>query len=601
MFVDGRLACDALDRPVTDIWVEASKVSGLICAETRTSVDVNSNYRATEPVLCCFTHSVMPRPSASALMQTVAISVATILGSGILGLPVSLSRSGLPPFVLSFSLTLIAQFGVVYATTELLQRAQFHHENKIGATANDSYEMLPYETAEVIGPANSTDESSSEAVDENAPSSPSLHTFAELFLPHLLLRIAFEVAVMIHFISIMSSYALGAPQAFRQVIPRLQDIAEPTLVFWFAVVASLLVIFFADAMVVPLTALTFVKGSLLTVTVLFVLFIGFSIGEKSRADWSFTAGIEPFLMGTLALSGVINLMPKLWEICLASTGLPPRQAVDKQFVSTFRLAVNAAVFACFILNILWCIGVLLCVPQDVHHRSTQQRLTSLHAVPERTFNLSKRYIIRNESPSNSTVSLANANALGEISTVPLVEVLREREHGATSVILLLVNLFVFISISVSFMVMGVGMRHLLDDMARALVVAIRRRSNLPSGRIESGSSFRSYCLLSRYAICFFSFGSVVYISASNPTLLLKIMAGITSLCLNAEGGLLIIIMFVWSRYIASEMSAIDDLSLSYSIPDPLSSTTGNILAVFVFVFFAFAVIVDMLKYLPSVF
>lgn len=62
------------------------------------------------------------RPTWTSLGQTVAVSVATILGTGILGLPVSLNASGVRPFLLLFTANLFAQIGVVYATAELLQR-----------------------------------------------------------------------------------------------------------------------------------------------------------------------------------------------------------------------------------------------------------------------------------------------------------------------------------------------------------------------------------------------------------------------------------------------------------------------------------------------
>lgn len=314
----------------------------------------------------------MPRPSNGALLQTGAISAATILGSGILGLPVSLSRAGLPPFLLSFTVTFFAQVGVVYMTTELLQRVHAARGKRAAAARAAQQEMLHYATgalaprdADEISPrSDDVDRASGSGADggdglgsrssstfEDAP--PGLHAFSELYLPHWTLKVLFETAVLFHFVSIMSSYALGAPQAFREVAPFLKAIPESVLVLAFTTLGAFVIVVFSDAVVAPLTFLTFIKGSLLTVMVLIVLFVGFGIGLHPSADWSISAGVESFLMGTLALSGVINLMPKLWDICIKSLPGYQGDVVDEKFVSYFRKAVNLALFVCYVLNCLY--------------------------------------------------------------------------------------------------------------------------------------------------------------------------------------------------------------------------------------------------------
>jgi amino acid permease len=243
-------------------------------------------------------------------MQTAAVSVATILGSGILGLPVSLARAGLPPFIVSFTFTLLAQLGIVYAVTELLQRAQVNAHKE--ATAPDLYELLPYQTPSADESFESLSSVSAGLAQLNGlipeeeveDSSPSLHTFSELYLPHVSLRVFFEVAVILHFVSISSTYAIGAPQAFREVFPALQVISASQMTLAFTVIVAIAALFFTEAILVPLTVATFVKGALLTILVAVVLGIGIDIGEKPTTDWSLDAGLEPYLMGTLALSGV---------------------------------------------------------------------------------------------------------------------------------------------------------------------------------------------------------------------------------------------------------------------------------------------------------
>ena len=58
-----------------------------------------------------------------AFAQAFAITVATILGTGILALPAELFSSGLAPFVFIFVVCLCMQISVVYLMVELLQHA----------------------------------------------------------------------------------------------------------------------------------------------------------------------------------------------------------------------------------------------------------------------------------------------------------------------------------------------------------------------------------------------------------------------------------------------------------------------------------------------
>lgn len=602
----------------------------------------------------------MPTPSRGALAQTAAVSVATILGSGILGLPVSLARSGLPPFLLSFTVTCAAQLAVVYATAELLQRASAAKRASAAHARRAPYRPLPYQAAAGVDDvemptslwsvgdgeeggaaapgaarAGSGETSASSGTEwtmgsrltpsgsaasvasvegeelraaERGSDAPGLHTFAELFLPYVWLKVLFELAVLFHFVSIMSSYALGAPQAFREVFPFLKVIPETVMVLVFTVGGALVITFLADAIVVPLTVATFIKGSLLTLMVCFVLAIGVGVGVRPVTDWGFAASVEPFLMGTLALSGVINLMPKLWDICIKSTGMTSKTAVDRDFVVSFRAAVNGAVVLCYVLNVMWCIGVLMVVPQGT--TAADAASTNRHvsvALPYVARALTDGAVVAN---GTAAATLQGANDLGQISTVPLVEVLSGQEHGAAaSAVINMVNVFIFISISVSFMVMGIGMTQMTDEMADSLVEWLHARRKAAGGaavgRATAGARRAGRLLL---AALFFT--AISAISVANPKALLHIMAGFTSLALNLEGGVLIIIMFVVSRARggAGQSPPAHGGSLDYVAPDgfygipaPVPRAAGWALVVFVLCFFSFAVGVDFVMYLPKLF
>jgi amino acid permease len=537
----------------------------------------------------------MPRPSYAALLQTSAFCVATILGSGILGLPVSLYRSGIPPFILSFTCTLVAQLSVVYAGCEILQRAQVDIHDKV--TSAGAWESLQYGMGEIDRSTNLEAQGEGQSGLDSEPQGPSLHTFAELYLPSVSLKVLFETAVMLHFISIMSSYALGAPQAFEAVFPDLFHVSHLSMIIGFSVISSLIVVFFSDAIVLPLTIATFFKGGLLSGLVIWILVIGIRINVKPLTDWSPAADIEPFLMGSLALAGCINLMPKLWEICLRSTGLPNLQGMDREFVSWFRAAVNVAVLLCYVLNILWCIGVLLIVPQtSAMARSLPMPPPSRSALLVLLGTPSRAGADANSSGGiqafSNLTSLAHSNSLGEISTIPLVEVLKSRSHGGAQVIFNLVNLFVFVSITVSFLVVGIGMKHMLDDLASSAVEWIHFR---PSAASPTVRQVRRQKSVLRHASSLLSFGVVAGIAASNPRLLLKIMAGVTSLCVNAEGGLLIMVMLYVSR-----KKHRDEANLK-AIPAAMSPVVSFLVLFVGFSYYGFVILLDISKYLPTLF
>jgi hypothetical protein len=285
-------------------------------------------------------------------------------------------------------------------------------------------------------------------------------------------------------------------------------------------------------------------------------------------------------------------MPKLWSISLVSTGLPATEALDREFVVAFRFAVNAAVVLCWILNIIWCVGVLWCVPQTVVSDAALAGVIPSPPSAVRTAIMLPFSTLR-AAKEASPVSLTSANLNGEISTIPLVEALKARSDNGATYIYSLVNVFVFISISVSMCVMAIGMIHLLDSLADSVVTKYFSPSAINGARAGPGRSSRNVRRAGRLGLSGVAFAIITWISTSNPKALLKIMAGITSLCLNAEGGLLIMIMLITSR-----VGRIDSPD---SIPDPLPRGVTAALVVYVLVFYSFAVLVDIIKYLPRIF
>lgn len=495
------------------------------------------------------------RPRLPTLLQTTAVSVATILGTGILGLPVTLHTSGLRPFFLTFTLNLIAQLGIVTATVELLQRA---HEAS-PSRSNHAYNLL------------GTDDAPSSPLSASPAPPPSLHSLSEHFLYSRPLRLLFNLMVMGHFLFILVAYALAGPQALIALFPALTAPPEWLITVLYVVICAIAVIFFAQALLPTLTAGTLVKAALLTVLVFIVFVRGFAIRQHISTSWRPRVLIDPFLMGTFALNGVANLMPVTFQACLDSTkdcnGCPA--PVDRHFVRAYRTATILAVVICYLLNILWAIAMLMCVPQTASVATNGDGM-----IEARTVVTTMVRGLRVLRETNASTSLQAANELGQISTIPLIAELRSRHDELDTVIVLLVNTFIALSITVSILVMSVGMKHYIDGAAQ---------SQLQS----SNSSFRYN--VNRGSKYLLAYGFVLLCALGNPEGIFKIMEGVTGLSANIELGLILIYMLYVGRKMTKE------------IPAPLSPWHVASIIGYVTLYFSVAVVVDVIFFLPSSF
>ncbi|PXF44741.1 hypothetical protein BWQ96_05500 [Gracilariopsis chorda] len=461
------------------------------------------------------------RPPFATLLQTFAVSVATVLGTGILGLPVALHASGLRPFLALFVFNLISQIGVIAATTEILHLA-------FRASAPHHYQPL----------------------DPHAQShAPSLHSLASRFISVAFFRTVFSFLVLLHFLFILSTYALAGPQAYVALFPILATVPIQLIQTVFVLVSALLIIS-ADTRLLPsVTLATIAKALLLTVLVSLTLARSLTIREPVHDDWRLPVLIDPLLMGTMALSGVVNLMPVTFHKSIDS--LPPTDAtVDRQFVAAYRNATVIGIIVCFLLNIAWAIAVLFSVPQS----------SSSSAVAHAT-----RALVRAVKPC---ATLQEAYDQGQIATIPLVKVLQCRKDSLDSVISFIVNLFIVVSITVSFLVMSMGMKHYLDGQARE--------------KAESPQDY-DYARGFRYLVCF---GIVLGTALANPHGLFRIMEGVTTLALNIEAGLFMLFMLYVAR---------SDDGGEHSLLSPLAA---SFVYLFVGFYFLTVVCVDSFFYLP---
>lgn len=173
----------------------------------------------------------------------------------------------------------------------------------------------------------------------------------------------------------------------------------------------------------------------------------------------------------------------------------------------------------------------------------------------------------------STLEVANSN--GQNSTFPLIQILKRHNAGTGSYssMAFLINLFTAVSVTVSFFVMGIGMKHTLDDQLKHTLS--RRASPLK----------RSILSTLYYALWF---GGIGVLALNNPHAFVKLLAGVTSFCLNIEAGVFIAYMLVQSRRPIWNHTILETT---------LSSSTVAVLVVAVGGYFTSAVIIDLVLYI----
>ncbi|XP_038131434.1 uncharacterized protein LOC119776876 [Cyprinodon tularosa] len=148
-------------------------------------------------------------------------------------------------------------------------------------------------------------------------------------------------------VSIGISYVLAGSEAFAALL-HIRHIYVIPAFTWILTLAILL----AHTVVQPITSLlTLLKGILLIVTVVVTFAVGSEVGLQSSSDFSQMG--KPFLMGTVALGGIVNVMPLLFS----------HISHNKTQILWFRRAVLGGLATCTVLNILWCWAVLEIVPQ----------------------------------------------------------------------------------------------------------------------------------------------------------------------------------------------------------------------------------------------
>jgi len=217
------------------------------------------------------------------------------------------------------------------------------------------------------------------------------------------------------------------------------------------------VIIFAGLIIQPvISVMTFAKGSLLVLMVIVTAVIAANINQPIVNNWAHVG--RPFLLGTVALGGAANVLPVVFA----------KAQMKRNDLLKLCLAAVAGLVFVWLLNVLWCFYILKSVPQDAPGDEI-----SLHRYSNV---LGLLFRLRITNYRNTLIVLTRAELLGQISTVPLIEIIRGGYPQYTW-IAYVVNVFVMVSITVrydreresvnlrrsdlecSFITMGTGLKH----------------------------------------------------------------------------------------------------------------------------------------------
>jgi len=468
----------------------------------------------------------------STILLTYFITIAAVLGTGILALPVKLAKSGFTPLLVTYSIGFIMQSMCICFMVELLQRAQAL-EDSIPTSSTKHVALVETQPSDSdLGTINETVTPFNEEF--KATQGPDLHFIGNLFLGRYQL-IFFEFALLTHFFTIMVAYGLGGSQAYNRLLVGNED----TYIYFIApliFLLSSLIIFGSNILKGIVNTLTSIKGTLLVVMVIITGIAGYQINLPIINNWVHIG--QPFLIGTVALGGAVGVLPVVYGKILPTV-------TD---IKRFRLASILGLFTVFILNIFWSYYVLLIVPQS--------------------------------STDPNQITLERAEEKGQIATIPLIQTIT-KEKPSLLWIAILIDFFIVISLTVSFIVVGSGYKHLLDGYSRAL--GQTSESN-PTGFGHIRHYFSTLPLNKRrFALYIIAFLSIYIAAQVAPQSLFNVLEIFTSLAMN----------FAFGYFITNMLRTARSPKFSVSIPVALSNRSAK-LSYVVAVYFLFAALYDII-------
>lgn len=338
-------------------------------------------------------------------------------------------------------------------------------------------------------------------VEDYRPSSPTrdekahtngcdLHSISVAYLPRLL-RYFFDCGIVLHFVSLLITYTLAASEGYGQLFG--MHLHWIWLAIPFVGLLSNMVIFGSQYLDSFISILTFSKAGLLVLMVVITGIVSTSITQHVSDDWKYIG--RPFLIGTVALGGIYNILPVAFEKVRFHSGQ----------IKIFTACAIAGLTLVYLFNLGWCFFVLKIVPQMPPPGSPPMKDGDL------------------------VMTLYDAEKDGQISTVPLVNIIR-RDAPKFRWIAVVVMLFTIVSITVSFIVNSMGWKHYLEGLAAAFGPTKETSTNWFKRAYYAA---RNLSLNWKRAILFASsFSFILLVALLNPKSFLKIMEKVTSFAAN---------------------------------------------------------------------
>ncbi|XP_021459801.2 uncharacterized protein si:ch211-51h4.2 isoform X2 [Oncorhynchus mykiss] len=472
-------------------------------------------------------------------LQCYFMSIATILGTGILGLPVTIAHAGLVPFLVSFIIGFFVQALLIYLFVDLLQRCQVVQIESLKTTETERILMQDVGLEEPV--LTNTEEEEEEVEDgEEADTGllqqdaarqtleeklqPNLHVLGLLFLSKPMSH-AFNFILLFQFVSIGISYVLAGSEAYAALLHVSHIYVIPGFTWTLS-----LGILLAQMVIQPITSLlTLLKGIMLIITVAVTFALGSEVQQETTNDFSQIG--KPFLMGTVALGGIVNVMPLLFS----------EISHNKTQIMWFRRVILGGLATCTVLNILWCWAVLEIVPQMSVQRVMEEGVVNTTSG-----------VVSESSPAAytmvySNISLEESEKAGEIATIPLTKII-SLKYRHYSWVAELIQIFIAISITVSFLVMGSAMKHTIDGLVNShWNTKLEWMSKVWERTLPQSFHRCSSRGLANGLISLLAFGIIFIVSSCDPRGFVVMLDKVVSFSLNTEVGLFIFVMLRASR------------------------------------------------------
>ena len=387
---------------------------------------------------------------------------------------------------------------------------------------------------------------------------PNLHMVGELFLTKIG-AFCFDVVLGLGFVSVLISYALAGSQAFADIL----GLNVLTMIPVFCLILTLVVVFLQFMVQPVISIMTLVKGCMFAGCVVITFLVGAKIDNKYKNDW--TAVGEPFLMGTVAIGGIINILPILFM------RIRPRPDQIKKLNASVILGLTT----CYFLNIMWCWTILKIVPQQ-------------NMCPKQSYETAMSLTTKGPQLKCTPVSLEDSHDAGEISTIPLSGVI-EYHHPQYSVVSIFVEFFIMVSITVSYLTFGSAMHHMLSGIVESFweskgkIIADKMGLTISTNNEIEFLNFKAVSWL-RSIVSIKCFFAVFCVAITNPKGFIKVLDRVTSLSQNLQNCVFVPLMLVAVK--TSE--PYKNVQISFRL-----HPVFYILYVFVAIFYGVAVVYDL--------